>query len=370
MKKLKQFGFTALILIFAAFFAQALFGQQAGGKAMTSNYETAYFAGGCFWCVEADFEKTPGVAEAVSGYIGPKGKAPSYAEVSSGKSGFVEAVKVVYDPALVSYSQLVNAFWRMVDPTDSGGQFADRGPQYAPALYYETDAQKDTALEAKKLLEEAKLFERPVAVKVEKLEAFFPAEDYHQDYAKLNPLRYRLYRWNSGRGPFLEKTWKDKESIKLAPAPENSQEAWQKPSDVQLRRTLSPMQYQVTQKDGTEPPFNNAYWDIKEPGIFVDIVSGEPLFASVHKYDSKTGWPSFYKPLEPDNIVEKQDRKLFTTRTEVRSRLADSHLGHVFTDGPPPTGLRYCINSAALRFVPKESLEDEGYGKYLGLFGG
>jgi peptide methionine sulfoxide reductase msrA/msrB len=369
MKTFKLFALSAMALVFAAFFARTLTGQQPGGQIMNKNLENAYFAGGCFWCVEADFEKTSGVVEAVSGYIGLAGETPTYSMVSSGKSAFVEGVKVVYDPALVSYGQLVDAFWRMVDPTDSGGQFADRGPQYAPAIYYETEGQKTIALEAKRLLGQAKLFDQPVAVKVEKLQAFYPAEGYHQDYARLNPLRYRLYRWNSGRGPFLEKAWKGKDSLLLAPAPEKRQGAWQKPADEQLRRILSPMQYQVTQKNGTEPPFNNAYWDSKEPGIFVDIVSGEPLFASVHKFDSKTGWPSFFAPIEPDNIVEKQDRKLFMTRTEVRSRLADSHLGHVFTDGPPPTGLRYCINSAALRFVPKDDLEKEGYAQYKGLFG-
>lgn len=363
---------TILVIMLAALLLVAACGQGAGQTEMakdtemaeesvdavkinTENLKDIYFAGGCFWGVEEYFSQIPGVYDVTSGYANGNTENPSYEEVCSG-SGHAETVHVQYDPGVVSLKTLTKQLFKIINPVSKNRQGNDSGSQYRTGVYYTDEA--DRAVIQEVFDAEQEKYDGEIATELLPLEAFYMAEDYHQDYLKKNPGGYCHIDFSSLSDVQTEAAGE----IKVDPS------KYTKPSDEKIKEMLTPEQYNVTQEDGTEPAFSNEYFDNHEAGLYVDVVTGEPLFSSADKFDSGCGWPSFTKPIDPDVIVEKPDNSYGMMRTEVRSRVGDSHLGHVFNDGPADKGgLRYCIDSVSIRFIPYEDMEEEGYGEFMPL---
>jgi peptide methionine sulfoxide reductase msrA/msrB len=298
--------------------------------------------------VEAYFSRIRGVVATTAGYANGKTENPTYEEVCSGKTGHAETVHVVYNPEVVSLDQLLRHFFRIIDPTARNRQGNDIGLQYRSGIYYR-DPEELPVIGAV-LAEVQKEYQKPVVTEVLPLANFYPAEEYHQKYLEKNPGGYCHV------------------DLSLAASEPSPPATYRKPSPEEIKKKLTPLQYDVTQLNQTEPPFANAYWDNHEPGLYVDVVTGEPLFSSKDKFDSGTGWPSFTRPIDPGAVAYRKDFKAGIERVEVRSKIGDSHLGHVFDDGPVEKGgRRFCINSAALRFIPLAEMEKEGYGAYIPL---
>ena len=315
-------------------------------KSDSQDIKKATFAGGCFWCMEKPYESYEGIVEVISGYTGGKLENPTYGEVSSGSTDHVEAVQVTYDVSKISYTKLLDIFWRQIDPTDPGGQFADRGHQYSTAIFYHDKVQKQLAEQSKQDLEGSRKFDKPIVTKIIEATPFFDAEEYHQDYYKKNSAHYQQYRSGSGRDRFIEKHWGDAKKA-------GKEKAYSKPTDSELKNSLTALQYSVTQNEGTEPPFQNEYWDNKKAGLYVDVVSGEPLFSSTDKFKSGTGWPSFFRPIDPRNVYTDWDESWGLRRREVLCSRCDGRLGRVFKDEPSPTSLRYCLSPAPRWYAPQ-----------------
>ena len=303
-----------------------------------------YLAGGCFWGLEAYMERIQGVTDAVSGYANGKGDTTNYQLLHA--TDHAETVKVTYDPNKISLDKLLQYYFRVIDPTSINKQGNDRGRQYRTGIYYQNEQDKAVIEAALKTLQSK--YQEPIQIEVEPLKNYVEAEEYHQDYLKKNPNGYCHI------------------DIKKADEPLIEDKKYPKPSDAELKQKLTVLQYDVTQGKHTERSFSNEYWDNFAPGIYVDITTGEPLFSSKDKFESGCGWPSFTKPIAAEVAEYQRDNSFNMTRIEVLSRSGHAHLGHVFDDGPRDKGgLRYCINSASIKFIPLDEMEKQGYGDLI-----
>lgn len=332
---------------------------------LAPQHREIWLAGGCFWGLEAYMDKLNGVLYANVGYANGNTENPTYEQVCSGKTGHAEAVYVQYDPQKIDLTTLLTYFFKVVNPTTLNKQGNDKGIQYRSGIYYKDAADKVVIDQV--IAQQQKKHMSNIVTEVLPLTNYYQAEEYHQKYLAKNPTGYCHIDLST-----LDKDPRTKANTPQTDSPKTDSSAvkspYAKPSEDELRKKLTGMQYHVTQNDGTEKPFLNDYWNNHAVGLYVDVVTGEPLFGSKDKYDSGTGWPSFTKPVAADVLVKKVDNALYQNRVEVRSRYGDSHLGHVFEDGPRDRGgLRYCINSAALRFVPLDKMASEGYGEFISL---
>lgn len=367
MKYLKLYLLIAsAALIFAGCTIPAIVEQPNENQMQTESAEIMYneeytreiyLAGGCFWGVEEYFSRITGVRDVTVGYANGKTENPTYKEVIYNDTGHAETVHITYDSSIISLTEVLKYYFRVIDPTSLNKQGNDVGTQYRTGIYFTDPNDEQVILYA--LEAEAKKYSKELVVEVEPLDGYYLAEDYHQDYLQKNPNGYCHINLEDAYIPLDEPKLRT-EGIMI------DESKYPKPSDEQLKENLTPLQYDVTQYGETERAFSNEYWDNKAVGIYVDVVTGEPLFSSAHKYDSGCGWPSFTQPIIPEVVEEFEDTSYNMIRTEVRSRAGDSHLGHVFNDGPKDAGgLRYCINSASIRFIPIEEMEAEGYGYLL-----